>query len=90
MNRAARRAAAREAAKHARRNGTGKLPPRCPPGEHAFAKLVGTVAGAAAATRVICSKCRRTFQQVMEESPEDLELYRTWLAKGEPEEEESE
>lgn len=60
------------------RNGHGPLP-LCAPGTHAFAEIVGTVAGKAEVTRVVCNGCRRTFQQVMAESPDDLALYRSWL-----------
>lgn len=72
MNRAQRRAA-----RPARSRG-GMLP-LCPPGQHAFGRLAGTVAGEEVAVRVVCGRCGRTFGQVMHESPADLELFRGWL-----------
>lgn len=78
MNRAQRRAAEREAARAAR-----KAPPLCPPRTHAFGELVATVEGEKTASRIVCRKCRRTFEQVMEESPDDLAYYVQWLrSKG--------
>lgn len=53
--------------------------PLCSPGKHAFGRVSATVAGKGAAVRVVCSTCRRTFGQVMHESPADLELFRGWL-----------
>lgn len=70
MNRATRRAS---------RNGR-KPPPLCRPGAHSFQRLAATVGGAETAVRVVCTACRRTIQQVMEESPADLAMYREWLA----------
>lgn len=75
MNRAERRAALRSA----RRNGHG-LPKRCPPGMHAFGKIAAIVGGRETTARVVCRTCRRTFQQVMGESPEDLAMYRAFVA----------
>lgn len=73
MNRRERRLAVR-------RNGSHPgPPPLCLPGTHAFGKITTTVAGEATATYVICKTCRRTFQQVMEQSPGDLRLYRSFL-----------
>lgn len=69
MNRAQRRAARKPTAPR----------PLCPPGQHAFGKVSGTVAGEEVAVRVVCQKCGRTFGQVMHESPADLELFRGWL-----------
>lgn len=74
MNRHDRRLLAR---RHSR-NGRGPVP-LCAPGTHAYGELVATVKGEAAATRIVCQNCRRTFEQVMEESPRDLEIYRDWL-----------
>jgi hypothetical protein len=53
--------------------------PLCPPGQHQFGKLAGTVAGEEVAVRVVCGRCSRTFGQVMHESPADLERFRAWL-----------
>lgn len=71
MNRADRRASTRRK--------PGPPAPLCPPGKHAFGKLTGTVAGEQAAVAVVCNRCRRTFGQVMNESPADLALFREWL-----------
>lgn len=73
MNRAARRAAARTLTKGA------PVPPLCAPGSHAFARISGTVEGVEQVVRVVCRRCRRTFGQVMEQSPADLAIYRQWL-----------
>lgn len=70
MNRNQRHAAARTPARSR---------PLCAPGKHAFGRVSATVAGDEAAVRVVCATCRRTFGQVMHESPADLELFRGWL-----------
>jgi hypothetical protein len=71
MNRTQRRAM--------KRASPGRPLPICPPGQHRFGKLTGTVAGEEVAARVVCQRCSRTFGQVMHDSPEDLELFRGWL-----------
>lgn len=73
MNRAARRQAERSAVK------PSLVSPLCPSGHHAFARLAGTVAGDEVAVRVVCTECRRPFEQVMEEQPEELARYRAFL-----------
>lgn len=70
MNRAARRQADRARSRSAR---------ICAPGQHKFGRVSATVAGEETAVAVLCSRCRRTFGQVMHESPADLELFRGWL-----------
>lgn len=75
MNRAQRRQAAREGA---------AVPPRCPTGTHAFGRVSGTNEGREVAVRVVCSTCRRTIEQVLDEDPAELARYQAWLEAGEP------
>lgn len=70
-NRAQRRAAARQASK--------AVPPLCPSGEHAYGLITGTYRLEAVASRVVCSKCRRPIEVVLEEQPEELARYRAFL-----------
>lgn len=62
-----------------RRLRAGSLPPLCPPRKHRYQRLAATVKGAETAVRVTCVRCRRTIQQVFEDSPADLAMYREWL-----------
>lgn len=61
------------------------LPPVCQPGTHAFGEIAGTYRGETVARRVVCSNCRRTFEQVLEEQPEELARFQAWLEAGQPE-----
>lgn len=70
MNRKARRAAERR---------RGGLPPLCVPGTHRFGEVRATVGDKVTERAIICSACRRTIQQVFEQSPRDLAIYRKWL-----------
>ena len=85
MNRQQRREAER-LAKRQRALGGRSLPTICPPGQHAFGKLSGTFRGEEVAARVVCSKCRRTFEQVCIAQPEVLEDFKAWRAAGSPDE----
>lgn len=62
----------------AQRRALPRKPPKlCATGTHAY--QAWTVAGET--KRVVCTGCGRTFEQVMEESPADLAIYRRWLAE---------
>lgn len=50
--------------------------PLCKPGTHSYQDWQA----AGQTVRVVCTACGRTFQQVMVQSPGDLEIYRQWLA----------
>ena len=69
MNRAQRRASGGR---------VGPLP-ICAPLAHRFQRLDATYRGKVAATRVVCERCSRTFEQVMAESPEDRAAFDAWL-----------
>lgn len=70
MNRAARRQAARAEASPS---------PLCPAGRHAFRRYSATLGGAEVSVRIVCTGCRRSIEQVMEQQPEELAAYRAWL-----------
>ena len=79
MNRAQRRVQARSAG----RSGVS-LPPICPPGQHTFGEVAGRIAGKIVTRRVVCSRCRRLIEQVLDEQPEELARFRAWMDAGEP------
>lgn len=60
------------------------LPPLCRPGHHKLGPIEGTVEGKVVARVVMCSTCRRTFQQILDEDPEYAAMYAAWVAAGEP------
>lgn len=84
MSRQQRRATQRlEAARAAAADRLTVLPsgpkPLCKPGTHQLSEIVGTVDDKPVATMVACVVCLRTFQQIMEQSPDDLAMYRGFL-----------
>lgn len=72
MNRAQRRAL--------KRPRLGPMPPLCPSGQHAIQEVTGTYRGEKVATAAVCTRCRRTSTQILEQSPADRALFETWSA----------
>lgn len=60
------------------------LPQLCVAGKHALKRVEGTLKGDVIAVVVICAKCRRTFQEILDEDPAYAEMYEAWKAAGEP------
>lgn len=81
INRQQRRALERAAAKPPVEVGP---PPLCRAGTHKLMPIEGTVEGEVVAKVVMCSRCRRTFQEILDEDPEYAEMYAAWVAAGEP------
>lgn len=61
-------------------------PPLCRAGTHKLMSIEGTVRGAVATKVVLCRRCRRTFQQILDQDPEYAAMYAAWVAAGEPDE----
>lgn len=59
-------------------------PPLCAPGEHALGRVDGTVKGDVVASVVMCSRCRRTFQEILDEDADYAAKYQEWVDGGQP------
>lgn len=59
-------------------------PELCAPGQHQLGPIRGTVKGDVVVTVVLCSRCRRTFGEILEQDPAYAAMYQEWLDAGEP------
>ena len=60
------------------------MPPVCAPGKHKLGPIKGTVAGKVVAKVVLCSRCRRTFAEILQDDSAYAAMYQAWVDAGEP------